>query len=76
MFQHIVFCAGYVRMEQLLILGIEPRISHLLGKCSNLEPPLSFYFLRQGLAKLSRETLDLCLPTSSSWPVEIIGLHH
>lgn len=46
MFQHIVLCAACVGIEQLLILGIEPRISHLLGKCSNMEPLLSFYFLR------------------------------
>lgn len=60
------FVLGMLEWEQLLILGIEPRILHLLGKCSNMESLLAFYFVRRGLTRLSREASDLCPPTSSS----------
>lgn len=44
-----------------MILGIEPRALHVLGKCSTtgLYITLSFIFLRQGLAKLQLE-LQVC----------------
>lgn len=60
------FVLGMLEWEQLLILGIEPRILHLLGKCSNMESLLAFYSVRRGLTKLSREASDLCPPTASS----------